>query len=175
LTQICPFLIEAISGLKDFDFEGDTVATQSSGIKSVSQQTSDDSTKKTKELNRIVEQTVFELESPSGAFDKHGEEETYSNDVFTMTNSDEPKPSTSFNKSSLETSLESNNDAASASIKQNMNISNMAYNTFVNLIGTLGPVLTCKYCCADLFKMLAICYMNNKCLNPIESNGKSFL
>lgn len=51
------------------------------------------------------------------------------------------------------------------------NISTTAFNTFVRLIQSLGPVLTCKYCCSDLFKMLAICYMNSRCLLLIENSG----
>ena len=55
------------------------------------------------------------------------------------------------------------------------NISNTAFNTFVKIVGSLGPVLSCKYCCSDLFKMLAICYMNSKCLGVIETFGKLVL
>ena len=51
------------------------------------------------------------------------------------------------------------------------NISTTAFNSFVRIIGSLGPVLTCKYCCTDLLKMLAICYMNSKCLSVIETTG----
>jgi hypothetical protein len=58
-----------------------------------------------------------------------------------------------------------------SSVKQT-NISNTAFNTFVKIVGSLGPVLSCKYCCSDLFKMLAICYMNSKCLGVIETFGK---
>lgn len=49
------------------------------------------------------------------------------------------------------------------------NISTVAFNCFQRVITTLGPVLTCKFCCNDLFKMLAICYMNQKCLARIEN------
>jgi hypothetical protein len=52
-----------------------------------------------------------------------------------------------------------------------INISTTAFNTFTKIIPILGPVLTCKYCCVDLLKMLAICYMNSKCLSPIENGG----
>lgn len=51
------------------------------------------------------------------------------------------------------------------------NISTTAFSTFVRLIQSLGPVLTCKYCCSDLFKMLAICYMNSRCLLLVENSG----
>lgn len=59
----------------------------------------------------------------------------------------------------------------SAANKTVTNISTTAYNTFIRIIGTLGPVLTCKYCCNDLLKMVAICYMNSKCLSLIETTG----
>lgn len=55
------------------------------------------------------------------------------------------------------------------------NISTTAFNSFIKIIGTLGPVLTCKYCCNDLLKMVAICYMNSKCLSLIETTGLHLL
>lgn len=65
-----------------------------------------------------------------------------------------------------------NNNNPNSSKQQNSpNISTTAFSTFVRLIQSLGPVLTCKYCCSDLFKMLAICYMNSRCLLLIETSG----
>lgn len=58
-------------------------------------------------------------------------------------------------------------DSSSA---QTDNISTIAFNCFQRVITTLGPVLTCKFCCNDLFKMLAICYMNQKCLVEVENS-----
>ena len=54
------------------------------------------------------------------------------------------------------------------------NISSTAFTTFTKLIQSLGPVLTCKYFCVDLLKMLAVCYMNSKCLRLIEGPGTFF-
>ena len=71
--------------------------------------------------------------------------------------------------STLENEKESSSDAFL--INKQTNISSTAYNSFVRIIGSLGPVLTCKYCCNDLLKMLAICYMNSKCLSLIETAG----
>jgi hypothetical protein len=68
-------------------------------------------------------------------------------------------------------SLNSVNVNSSTNSKQ-VNISTTAFNTFTKIIPILGPVLTCKYCCVDLLKMLAICYMNSKCLSLIETGGK---
>ncbi|CAF0855447.1 unnamed protein product [Brachionus calyciflorus] len=50
------------------------------------------------------------------------------------------------------------------------NVSSIAFGSFQRIIPTLGPVLTCKFCCNDLFKMLAICYMNSKCLVLVENS-----
>lgn len=70
-------------------------------------------------------------------------------------------------------SLNSLNKGSNVSNKSQplVNISTTAFDTFTKLIPVLGPVLTCKYCCADLLKMLAICYMNTKCLSVMESGG----
>ena len=54
------------------------------------------------------------------------------------------------------------------------NISLTAFTTFTKLIQSLGPVLTCKYFCVDLLKMLAVFYMNSKCLRLIEGPGTFF-
>jgi hypothetical protein len=51
------------------------------------------------------------------------------------------------------------------------NLSTNAFRTFTRLCGSLGPVLTCKHCCVDLIKMLAICYMNSQCLTPLPREG----
>ena len=61
-----------------------------------------------------------------------------------------------------------------SSKQQHTNISTTAFSTFVRLIQSLGPVLTSKYCCSDLFKMLAISYMNSRCLNLIETSGEFY-
>jgi hypothetical protein len=69
------------------------------------------------------------------------------------------------------TAIETDKDNLSEISTNKMNISTTAYNSFIRIIGSLGPVLTCKYCCNDLLKMVAICYMNSKCLSLIETTG----
>ena len=68
-------------------------------------------------------------------------------------------------------SLEQNEECLDSN--RAVNISCTAFGTFTKLIQVLGPVLTCKYCCVDLLKMLAICYMNTKCLSSIERSGSN--
>jgi hypothetical protein len=72
------------------------------------------------------------------------------------------------------TVIEPDKDNLSEVSTNKMNISTTAYNSFIRIIGSLGPVLTCKYCCNDLLKMAAICYMNSKCLSLIETTGLDF-
>ena len=79
---------------------------------------------------------------------------------------------TSLNRMSAANNNNNNDANNQASNAKHVNISTTAFNTFSKIIPILGPVLTCKYCCIDLLKMLAICYMNPKCLNLIETGGK---
>jgi WD repeat-containing protein 81 len=72
---------------------------------------------------------------------------------------------------SISTDFSNNADVDDPNDSTVSNLSTTAKNTFQKLIVQLGPVLTCKYFCNDLLKMLTICYMNRKLLNPNETDN----
>lgn len=185
LTQICPFLIEAISGFKDFEYETESVLVKK---ENTNEESVNKNSKKKGGLSRMqaVDQMspIFDMESGNQIELNKLEE------IDELNSEEENLSSKSFNnsiemqqKGDLLESTESTSvfecDRASLNsanennfvVKQQENISKTAFSTFNRIIPILGPVLTCKYCCTDLFKMLAICYMNSKCLSVIETSG----
>ena len=236
LTEICPFLIEAISGFKDFVSESlpdEMVSTPNiSRLSMETPSTSNNTKSKISTLNNkkaVLDQLsgVFDMENINNnnnlnninqieELDEKNQENIYestSNRIETTTPKKiipivgrEGTDSTATSPQSLEKSVDLNtksfidykkmneksfeSDRASISSnssninninnvnppnkpadKQLIKISETAFRTFTRIIGSLGPVLTCKYCCNDLIKMLGICYMNNKSLFPIENSN----
>lgn len=158
LTQICPYLIEAISGFKDFEYE-----LESSKNLTFSPKPSPEPLVAKKIITQTQLSPVFDMDNSTKDIGSLNEQSNFqksnSADVKTDTNVFFDLDNASLNSSGM-----------NASGKQT-NVSTTAFGTFVKIIQNLGPVLTCKYCCSDLFKMLAICYMNSKCLNTIEYSG----
>lgn len=216
LTQISPFLIEAISGFKDFEYElpaADSVSITKRSNSDITAVISGDSKSKAVIKKKLqTSDVLFDMENAASGDLKVIREddlEIQNENVFcskslNMSSETLEASSSSASNATRTASLSSgvglvgggrfavtkNNDeaevnpmfecdrvslnsmnASNAPGSRQVNISNTAFNTFVKIIQTLGPVLTCKYCCSDLFKMLAICYMNNKCLSSIENTG----
>ena len=200
LTQIVPLIVEAISGLKDIHLTNDSpkrkaaknkehkqeknnteifqmdnsstaLSTSNSSanlvvddiddtalIKSPSSSTAAKTLENSPSLksNPFVQDVIFNLEGACDSFSTAGSmsnnnsvNDNFINDALTHEDS--------YNKNDL-----------------NINISIVARNTFNKIIVQLGPVLTCKYFCTNLLKMLALCYMNEKCLGNIENQGMVF-
>jgi hypothetical protein len=240
LTQICPFLIEAISGFKDFEYEIEAVShhhhhkaadsaslgnettsatAKSTTVKQRKATTGGDSqAKKVSQLSPVFDMdngggclTVNEekaitdekrenfartksLHASCDALNENNERAAARNSSRTTFHFSSSVNATSSStmmskheKSSQQAAAAESNsmvfecDRASLnSSTMNMsnkqvNVSSTAFSTFTKIIQNLGPVLTCKYCCSDLFKMLAVCYMNNKCLNTTENSGNFVL
>ena len=207
LVQICPFLIEAISGFKDLDYESihieakDSIVDTKPVLKVFNKQRGNDQSvgifDMESDLNKVEEEDLDDEEEEE--FDllnkstKSLNEDSKEDDLIVQSlMSQSLSKQKSFNqfKSPIKTAskcssvpLDLNHlDTTSLSSddtglkqQQQTNISTTAFNTFIRLIGSIGPVLTCKYCCSDLLKMLAICYMNNRCLLPIEAVNGYFI
>jgi hypothetical protein len=245
LTQICPFLIEAISGFKDFDQDSGCAASNdiSSTKENVSNQAEQQQQQKqqhekrsngkkrtlTKEqaLDPIASTgamggAIFDMESfnsvnasypvnelksvdehneqhlspssskhslnssretieisPSNDSSKQQQQQRYGQAIDLLDNAPITKPNrpssvsgaSEYDRTSLTSQKTTGHQASINQVKQ-ASISQTAFGTFCKIVELLGPVLTCKYLCTDLFKMLAICYMNSRCLNPIENLGK---
>jgi len=185
LQQIYPLIIEAVSGLKDFDYDIEQPVSYQET------QTNDSNNKhqvkQTKSTNNESQQ-IFMMDSQDGSTTRPGDD---FKPAYSLDDSEELSSSTNSRDTSMNTQkiayslnhldfLKDNNTARQLvypdlepgranEFKETVNISTNAFRTFDRLCTQLGPVLTSKYCCVDLIKMLAICYMNSSGLNQIES------
>jgi hypothetical protein len=245
LTEICPFLVEAISGFKDFDYENNNSISTIQNNKDNSNiiTMNDEKERKTStqndeggvifdmecsnnnsnsNLNEVENRKIIpEIEqgdeqergsvtsipsisfSPS-SFDANSSKYPFAShysrsssmqnrrqsdfQLFVQEKGEEEEENDETEEEVFDTSQLGENDNLSlnsteqrflnldnstiysASFKKENNISQVAFKTFTRLVPILGPVLSCKYCCSDLLKMLAICYMNSKCLSLITTN-----
>ncbi len=188
LQQICPLLIEAISGLKDFEYDIEQPTMQQETLAN----DTNNHKKTTKQQQRSAgheSQQIFMMDSQETNTRPIEDFKASSLDDSEELNSSSSSRETSMNMNKIAFSLnqldflKSDNNINinrrfmypdlepehKSETRETVNISQNAFRTFNRLCSQLGPVLTSKYCCVDLIKMLAICYMNSAGLNQIES------
>ena len=184
LTQIVPLIVEAISGLKDIH------VTKEDNIEKKHQQQKQKNEIRTQQshqnMTEIFQMDNLTLKSHSSP---HDDLSDIKNSPTITKNSPNIKDDIIFSlDAGTENDSISNNNSVNEAINNdfmndipensynnddlNINISIVARSTFNKIIHQLGPVLTCKYFCTNFLKMLALCYMNDKCFGSIENQGK---
>lgn len=138
-NQIIPLMVEAISGLKD-------------GYKHAST-----NKEKNSKRTRSPQDELFEMEKSYN--DTNNSEYTR----LQLNKQDSKVEHTSFyipNEND-----DPNYEDSVTDSQEYQTISKLSFDSFKRMIPLLGPVITCKYFCKNLLKMLALCFINPKCLN----------